>query len=81
MTLPLEMNDLSEIDALLQQGVAAHQQKRFEDAERCYRAIIQSQPTKSSFLATALGGSDYQDRLKALPAPPSSSENACLPGY
>ena len=45
MILPLEMGVLSDIETLLQQGVAAHQQKRYEDAERCYRGILQSQPT------------------------------------
>jgi thioredoxin-like negative regulator of GroEL len=32
------------IDQALQQGVAAHQEGRLQDAERLYRAILQSQP-------------------------------------
>ena len=33
------------IDQALQQGVAAHKEGKLEDAERLYRAILQSQPT------------------------------------
>ena len=32
------------IDQALQQGVAAHKEGKLEDAERLYRAILQSQP-------------------------------------
>jgi len=32
------------IEQLLQQGVAAHKEGRLQDAERFYRAILQSQP-------------------------------------
>ena len=32
------------IEQVLQQGVAAHKEGKFEDAERLYRAILQSQP-------------------------------------
>ena len=33
------------IDQALQQGVRAHKEGKLEDAERLYRAILQSQPT------------------------------------
>jgi pentatricopeptide repeat protein len=33
------------VDQALQQGVAAHKEGKLEDAERLYRAILQSQPT------------------------------------
>ena len=32
------------IERALQQGVAAHKEGRFQEAERLYRAILQSQP-------------------------------------
>ena len=32
------------IEQALQQGVAAHKEGKFQDAERLYRAILQSQP-------------------------------------
>ena len=32
------------IEQALQQGVAAHREGKFQDAERLYRAILQSQP-------------------------------------
>ena len=32
------------IEQALQQGVAAHKEGKFKDAERMYRAILQSQP-------------------------------------
>ena len=32
------------IDQALQQGVAAHKEGNFQEAERLYRAILQSQP-------------------------------------
>ena len=32
------------IEQALQQGVAAHKEGRLQDAERLYRAILQSQP-------------------------------------
>ena len=35
------------IDQALQQGVAAHKAGKLEEAERLYRAILQSQPTHS----------------------------------
>jgi len=33
------------IEQAMQQGVAAHQEGRLQDAERLYRAILQAQPT------------------------------------
>ena len=33
------------IDQALQQGIAAHKEGKLQDAERLYRAILQSQPT------------------------------------
>ena len=33
------------IEQALQQGVAAHKERKLQDAERLYRAILQSQPT------------------------------------
>ena len=33
------------IEQALQQGVAAHKEGKLQDAERFYRAILQSQPT------------------------------------
>ena len=33
------------IEQILQQGIAAHQEGKHQDAERLYRAILQSQPT------------------------------------
>ena len=35
------------IERALQQGVAAHKEGRFQEAERLYRAILQSQPAHS----------------------------------
>ena len=35
------------IEQALQQGVAAHKEGKLQDAERLYRAILQSQPTHS----------------------------------
>ena len=32
------------IEQVLQQGIAAHKEGRLQDAERLYRAILQSQP-------------------------------------
>ena len=32
------------IDQALQQGIAAHKEGKLQDAERLYRAILQSQP-------------------------------------
>ena len=32
------------VDQALQQGVAAHKEGKLEEAERLYRAILQSQP-------------------------------------
>ena len=32
------------IDEALQQGIAAHKEGKFQDAERLYRAILQAQP-------------------------------------
>ncbi len=34
------------IDQSLQQAVAAHKEGKVQDAERLYRAILQSQPNK-----------------------------------
>ena len=33
------------IDEALQRGVSAHKEGKLQDAERLYRAILQSQPT------------------------------------
>ena len=33
------------IEQALQQGIAAHREGKFQEAERLYRAILQSQPT------------------------------------
>ena len=33
------------IEQALQQGIAAHKEGKLQDAERLYRAILQSQPT------------------------------------
>ncbi|MDA9799276.1 tetratricopeptide repeat protein [Luminiphilus sp.] len=49
------------VDQALQQGVAAHKEGNFQDAERLYRAILQSQPEHSDanhnlgVLAAAVG--------------------------
>ena len=32
------------VDQALQQGIAAHQEGKLQDAERLYRAILQAQP-------------------------------------
>ena len=56
------------IDQALQQGVAAHQEGKLQDAERLYRAILQAQPNHPDanhnlgLLAVAVGKS-----LEAIP--------------
>ena len=44
-----DLRDLMEltIEQALQQGVAAHKEGKLEEAERLYRAILQSQPCTS----------------------------------